>query len=350
KELREIGIQPDVLLCRADRHIPEDDKAKIALFCNVQREAVIEALDADSIYKIPGMLHEQMLDEIVCHKLNILAKAADLTLWKNLVYALEHPEHKINIAFVGKYVDLTESYKSLTEALVHAGIYTHSKVKVHYIDSEEIENSGCASLKSMDAILVPGGFGRRGTEGKIAAIRFARENKIPYLGICLGMQLAVIEFARNVVGMNGAHSTEFEKATPYPVIGLITEWQDASGKLEKRDENSDLGGTMRLGGQVCKLGDGTLAREIYGSAEVTERHRHRYEVNNMLLGELEAKGLVVSGRAPGTDLCEMVELPKATHPWFVGCQFHPEFTSSPRKGHPLFTAFVRAAIETKAGA
>ncbi len=353
KELREIGIQPDVLLCRADRHIPEDEKAKIALFCNVQREAVIEALDSDSIYKIPAMLHDQMLDEIVCHKLNILAKAADLTLWKNLVYAHEHPEHHVNIAFVGKYVDLTESYKSLTEALIHAGIYTRSKVKIHYIDSEEIECTGCDSLNGMDAILVPGGFGRRGTEGKIVAIRYAREHKVPYLGICLGMQLAVIEYARNVAGMTGAHSTEFDKASPFPVIALITEWQDASGKVEKRDESSDLGGTMRLGGQVCNLGEGTLAREIYSKAEIVERHRHRYEVNNTLLGALEDKGLIVSGRAPGTDLCEMVELPKEgpnAHPWFVGCQFHPEFTSSPRNGHPLFTSFVRAAIESKAKA
>ena len=344
KELREIGIQPDVLICRADRPLPADEKAKIAMFCNVQREAVIECLDSDSIYKIPSMLHNQMLDEIVCHKLNILARAADLSIWKNMVHALENPEHKINIAFVGKYVDLTESYKSLTEALVHAGIHTRSKVKVHYIDSEEIESKGCGALKGMDAILVPGGFGRRGTEGKIAAIRYARENKVPYLGICLGMQLAVVEYARDVAGMNGAHSTEFDRNSPYPVIGLITEWQDASGKLEKRDENSDLGGTMRLGGQICKLQEGSLAREIYGQPEIVERHRHRYEVNNTLLNELEAKGLVVAGRAPGTELCEMIELPKAVHPWFVGCQFHPEFTSSPRQGHPLFTSFVKAAI------
>ena len=347
KELREIGIQPDVLLCRADRAIPEDEKAKIALFCNVQREAVIECLDADSIYKIPGMLHDQMLDEIVCHRLGILAKAADLTVWKNLVHALENPERIVNVAFVGKYVDLTESYKSLTEALVHAGIYTRSKVKIHYIDSEEIESNGCDVLKGMDAVLVPGGFGRRGTEGKIMAIRFARENRLPYLGICLGMQLAVVEYARHVAGLEGAHSTEFEGNSPYPVIGLITEWQDASGKLEKRDENSDLGGTMRLGGQVCHLAEGTLAREIYGKDEIVERHRHRYEVNNTLLGGLEQAGLVVSGRAPVTDLCEMIELPKSVHPWFVGCQFHPEFTSSPRFGHPLFTSFVRAAIEAQ---
>ena len=350
KELREIGIQPDVLLCRADRHIPDEEKAKIALFCNLQLEAVIEALDADSIYKIPAMLHDQMLDEIVCHKLGILAKAADLSVWKKLVYSLEHPEHNVNVAFVGKYVDLTESYKSLTEALVHAGIHTKSKVKINYIDSEEIEKNGCDVLKGMDAILVPGGFGRRGTEGKIAAIRYARENKVPYLGICLGMQLAVVEFARDVAGMAGAHSTEFEKDSPYPVIGLITEWQDASGKIEKRDENSDLGGSMRLGGQLCLLGDGTLARQIYGKPEVVERHRHRYEVNNTLLGELETKGLIVAGRAPGTDLCEMVELPADVHPWFVGCQFHPEFTSSPRFGHPLFNSFVQAALACKAKA
>ncbi|MBN9421480.1 MAG: CTP synthase [Candidatus Accumulibacter sp. 66-26] len=350
KELREIGIQPDVLLCRADRHIPEDEKAKIALFCNVQREAVIECLDANSIYKIPGMLHDQMLDEIVCHKLGILAKAADLSVWKKLVHALENPEREVTVAFVGKYVDLTESYKSLTEALVHAGIHTQSKVRINYIDSEDIEKSGCEALKGMDAILVPGGFGKRGTEGKIAAIRYARENKVPYLGICLGMQLAVVEFARDVAGMAGAHSTEFVKDTPYPVIGLINEWQDASGKIEKRDENSDLGGTMRLGGQLCLLGEGTLAREIYGKPEITERHRHRYEVNNTLLDQLEGKGLVVAGRAPGTDLCEMVELPAAVHPWFVGCQFHPEFTSSPRFGHPLFNSFIQAALKHQAGA
>ena len=347
KELREIGIQPDVLLCRADRHVPEEEKAKIGLFCNVQREAVIECLDADSIYKIPAQLHDQMLDEIVCHKLGILARAADLTVWKNIVHALKNPEHQVDIAFVGKYVDLTESYKSLSEAMVHAGIATHSKARIHLIDSEEIERDGCAVLEKMDAVLVPGGFGRRGTEGKIAAIRFARENRLPYLGICLGMQLAVVEYARHVAGMEGAHSTEFDQATPYPVIGLITEWQDASGKLEKRGEDSDLGGTMRLGGQRCQLGEGTLAREIYGQAEIIERHRHRYEVNNRLLSELEAKGLVVAGRAPGTDLCEMVELPKDVHPWFVGCQFHPEFTSTPRHGHPLFTAFLRAAIDCR---
>jgi CTP synthase len=344
KELRQIGIQPDILLCRADRSIPVEERRKIALFCNVMPEAVIECLDADSIYKIPGMLHEQMLDEIVCHKLNILAKAADLSAWNKLVDAMDHPQNDVRIAFVGKYVDLTESYKSLIEAIKHAGIHTRSQVNIEYIDSENIEKDGIGVLKGVDAILVPGGFGRRGTEGKIAAIRYARENKVPYLGICLGMQLAVVEFARDVAGMTGAHSTEFVQDTPYPVIGLITEWLDASGKIEKRSEDSDIGGTMRLGAQVCQLAESSLAREIYGAAEITERHRHRYEVNNTLLAQLEEKGLKVSGRAPGTDLCEMVELPAAMHPWFVACQFHPEFTSNPRQGHPLFTSFVKAAL------
>lgn len=344
KELREIGIQPDILLCRADRSIPLEERRKIALFCNVMSEAVIECLDADSIYKIPGMLHEQMLDEIVCHKLNILAKAADLTVWEKLIDAQEHPLHQVTIAFVGKYVDLTESYKSLIEAIKHAGMHTRSEVTIVYLDSEDIEKDGVGVLKGVDGILVPGGFGRRGTEGKIAAIRYARENKVPYLGICLGMQLAVVEFARDVAGMTGAHSTEFVEDTPYPVVGLITEWLDASGKVEKRGEDSDLGGTMRLGGQVCQLVEGSLAREIYGKAEITERHRHRYEVNNTLLAELEDKGLKVAGRAPGTHLCEMVELPAEVHPWFVGCQFHPEFTSNPRQGHPLFTSYIRAAL------
>jgi CTP synthase len=344
KELREIGIQPDVLLCRADRSIPAEERRKIALFCNVMPEAVIEALDASSIYKIPGMLHDQMLDEIVCHKLGLLAKAADLSVWKRLVEALENPQHQVDIAFVGKYVDLTESYKSLSESLTHAGIHTRSKVNIHYIDSETLERDGCGALASMDAVLVPGGFGKRGTEGKICAIRFARENRVPYLGICLGMQLAVVEFARDVAGMAGAHSTEFEQDTPYPVIGLITEWQDKDGRIERRDAQSDLGGTMRLGGQVCQLGEGTLARAVYGKPEIVERHRHRYEVNNGLLTRLQDAGLVVAGRAPGTDLCEMVELPRDVHPWFVGCQFHPEFTSNPRDGHPLFKAFVEAAL------
>jgi CTP synthase len=293
------------------------------------------------------MLHDQMLDEIVCHKLGILAKAADLSVWKRLVEALENPLHEVNVAFVGKYVDLTESYKSLSESLIHAGIHTRSKVNIHYIDSEALERDGCDALASMDAILVPGGFGKRGTEGKICAIRYAREHRVPYLGICLGMQLAVVEYARNVAGMQGAHSTEFEQDTPYPVIGLITEWLTADGHFEQRSADSDLGGSMRLGGQICLLDEGSLAREIYGKAQIVERHRHRYEVNNALRGRLEAAGLKVSGRAPGTDLCEMVELPRAAHPWFVACQFHPEFTSNPRDGHPLFTAFVQAALQAQ---
>jgi CTP synthase len=346
KELREIGIQPDILLCRADRNIPDEERKKIALFTNVASEAVISAIDADSIYKIPGLLHEQMLDEIVCHKLDILAKAADLSSWEKIAYALANPKHLVNIAFVGKYVDLTESYKSLTEALIHAGIHTESKVKIHYMDSEEIEKNGTDALKGMDAILVPGGFGVRGTEGKIAAIQYARENKVPYLGICLGMQLAVIEFARHVAGLTDANSTEFNPDATHKLIGLIDEWQDASGNIEKRDENSDLGGTMRLGAQACPVVPNTLAATIYG-AQVNERHRHRYEVNNHYVEQLKAAGLVVSARTPTEDLCEMVELPQNVHPWFVACQFHPEFTSNPRTGHPLFTAYVKAALANK---
>ncbi len=346
KELREIGIQPDILLCRAEREIPEEERRKIALFTNVAFEAVISAIDSDSIYKIPGLLHDQMMDEIVCHKLNILAKAADLTAWKNIVTRLENPKNHVNIAFVGKYVDLTESYKSLTEALIHAGIHTESKVKIHYMDSEEIEQNGTEKLAAMDAILIPGGFGVRGTEGKIAAIQYARENKIPYLGICLGMQLAVIEFARNVAGLADANSTEFNADAPHKLIGLIDEWQDASGKVEKRDEHSDLGGTMRLGAQSCPTVADTLAASIYGT-QVNERHRHRYEVNNHYVEQLKKAGLVISARTIGEDLCEMIELPKATHPWFVACQFHPEFTSNPRAGHPLFKAYVQAALDNK---
>ena len=342
KELREIGIQPDVLLCRADRPVPDDERRKIALFTNVAHEAVISVVDSDSIYKIPAMLHDQMLDEIVCHKLNILARAADLSAWNKLIDALEHPERTVDIAFVGKYVDLTESYKSLSEALIHAGIHTRSRPLIHYIDSEAIERDGTAALAGMDAILVPGGFGKRGVEGKIAAIGYARENKVPYLGICLGMQLAVIEFARHVAGMEGAHSTEFDPDTPHPVIALITEWLDREGCVEKRDAGADLGGTMRLGGQTCSLAADSLARKVYGADAIVERHRHRYEVNNVYLNRLQQAGLKVSGRSEDGRLCEMVELPG--HPWFIGCQFHPEFTSTPRTGHPLFTAFVRAAL------
>jgi CTP synthase len=345
KELREIGIQPDVVLCRADRELPADERRKIALFTNVREEAVILAVDVDSIYKIPALLHEQMLDEIICHKLNILAKPANLSTWKNLVYALEHPERTIEIALVGKYVDLTESYKSLSEALIHAGIHTRSRISIHYMDSENIERQGIDCLANMDAILVPGGFGKRGVEGKIMAIRYARENCIPYLGICLGLQLAVIEYARDKAGMDGAHSTEFNPDTPFPVIALTTEWHTPEGQLEVRNADSDLGGSMRLGGQECLLKEGSLARKIYGADKITERHRHRYEVNNEHIPRLEQAGLRVSGLSAGEGLCEVVELPQTEHPWFVACQFHPEFTSTPKAGHPLFTAFIKAAID-----
>jgi len=349
KELREIGIQPDILLCRADRPIPDEERRKIALFTNVQPEAVISAMDADSIYKIPAMLHDQMLDEIVCHKLGILAHAANLSVWKALVDSLDHPEQEVDIAFVGKYVDLTESYKSLTEAIIHAGIHTKSRVHIHYVDSEEIERSGVGGLANMDAVLVPGGFGKRGTEGKIAAIRYARENKLPYLGICLGMQLATIEFARHVVGLEGANSTEFEPDTPHPVVALITEWMDREGRVERRTADSNLGGTMRLGAQRCPIKPTTLAARIYGK-EVNERHRHRYEVNNIYVPKFEAQGMVISARTPSEGLPEMMELPVQIHPWFVGVQFHPEFTSNPRTGHPLFISFVEAALAHKASA
>lgn len=343
KELRAIGIQPDVLVCRMDRPLPEGERRKIALFTNVAEEAVIGCYDEDSIYKIPGMLKAQGIDDIVCKKLELNVPKADLTVWRNLVYALEHPEHTVNIAMVGKYVDLTESYKSLSEALVHAGIHTCSKINIHYVDSEDLERQGIDSIRQMNAILVPGGFGQRGVEGKIKAIQFARENNIPFLGICLGMQLALIEFARHVAGMDKANSTEFDLHTPYPVVALIEEWVDREGQIETRDENSDLGGTMRLGGQVCVLEKGSLAAGIYQSDSIIERHRHRYEVNNYYLPRLEAAGLKVSGRSIGHEaLCETIENPQ--HPWFFGCQFHPEFTSSPREGHPLFISYIQAAI------
>jgi len=343
KELREIGIQPDVLLCRADRPLPEGERRKIALFTNVGVEAVISAVDVDSIYKIPSMLHEQSLDTIVCNKLCINPPPADLGSWDRVVSALQNPRHEVSIALVGKYVDLTESYKSLSEALIHAGVHTGSKINIHYVDSETIEKNGIGCLEGMDAILVPGGFGKRGVEGKIAAIRHAREQGIPYLGICLGMQLAVIEYARDLAGLKGAHSTEFDADTPHPVVALITEWQDRDGRVERRDASSDLGGTMRLGGQECQLKAGSLARSIYGADRITERHRHRYEVNNHYLQRLQDAGLSVSGRSLTGDLCEMVEIPG--HPWFVGVQFHPEFTSTPRAGHPLFKSFVEAALK-----
>ena len=346
KELREIGIQPDVVLCRADRPLNDGDRRKIALFTNLTPEAVIPALDTDTIYKIPGALHAEGLDAIVCKKLQIDPKPADLTTWNKLVEALEHPEHAVHIAMVGKYVDLTESYKSLSEALTHAGIHTRGKVHIHYVDSEAVERDGTDCLAGMDGILVPGGFGKRGVEGKIAAIRYAREKGIPYLGICLGMQLAVIEYARHVAGLEGANSTEFDPDTRHPVVALITEWQNRDGTIERRAADSDMGGTMRLGGQPCEVVPGSLAHRVYGSTTVAERHRHRYEVNNHYLPRLEAAGLVVGAKAHSQmagDLCEMIELKQ--HPWFFGCQFHPEFTSNPRRGHPLFIGFVRAALD-----
>jgi len=342
KELREIGIQPDILLCRSERPIPEEEKQKIALFTNVDPKAVISALDSDSIYRIPVMLHDQSIDDIVCHKLKIKAKKADLSRWKKITTMLDKASETIDLAFVGKYVDLTESYKSLTEAIIHAGLHNNTKVKIHFIDSEDVEKNGVDSLKGMNAILIPGGFGIRGTEGKIRSIQFARENNIPFLGICLGMQLAVVEFARNVAGLKLANSTEFNSNTPHPVIGLITEWQDQSGEIMKRDQHSDLGGTMRLGAQKASVKKGTLAYKIYGN-HVNERHRHRYEVNNLYVNQLIDAGLVVSSRTPGEDLCEIIELREDNHPWFFGCQFHPEFTSNPKDSHPLFLSFIKAA-------
>jgi len=344
QKLREIGIYPDVLLCRADRPIPDEERAKISLFSNVPVDNVISVWDADSIYKIPSMLHKQNLDEIVCEKLGLHAKPADLSAWDALVHSLEHPQSEVRIGMVGKYVDLSDSYKSLNEALTHAGIHTRTKVTIEYVDSEQFEKSGQVKLDHLDAILVPGGFGKRGTEGKIKAIQHAREQKVPYLGICLGMQLATIEFARHVCGLADANSTEFDPDTPHPVVALITEWLDRTGRIERRTEKSDMGGTMRLGSQKCPVEPGTLAARIYG-AEVNERHRHRYEVNNVYVPQLEAKGYKISARTPSENLPEMMELPG--HPFFFGVQFHPEFTSTPRGGHPLFKAFVEAAVAYK---
>jgi CTP synthase len=343
QKLREIGISPHVLLCRADRPIPDDECKKISLFSNVPEDAVISVWDVDSIYKIPQMLHDQGLDEIICDELKLAPNPADLSMWSGIVDKLERPLHEVTIGMVGKYVELTESYKSLIEALKHAWVHTSTKVNIEYIDSEQIEDEGVESLSHLDAVLVPGGFGRRGTEGKIAAIRYAREAKVPYLGICLGMQLAVIEFARDVVGLKDANSTEFDPQTPHRVVALITEWHDREGRVEKRDAESDLGGTMRLGSQRCPIKPGTLAARIYGK-DVNERHRHRYEVNNRYVPQFEAGGLVISARTPSENLPEMMELPQQMHPWFVGVQFHPEFTSTPRDGHPLFKAFVEAAL------
>jgi CTP synthase len=343
KELRGIGIQPDIVMCRSEMPIPEDERRKIALFTNVDVRSVISAYDVDSIYKIPVALHKQGLDEIVCRKLDLAAYPADLSMWEKIVFALENPEHQVDIAMVGKYVDLQDSYKSLSEALVHAGIHTRTRVNIHYVDSESLEANGAEPLADMDAVLVPGGFGKRGIEGKIAAVKYARENKVPYLGICLGMQIAAIEIARNKCGLEGANSTEFDPDTPHPVIALITEWQSHDGRVERRDAQSNLGGTMRLGAQPCTVKKGTLAWKIYGKETVAERHRHRYEVNNHYVPRLEAAGLIVSAKTKAEDLTEMAEL--ADHPWFFGCQYHPEFTSTPREGHPLFISFVKAALE-----
>jgi len=345
QKLREIGISPDVLLCRADRPVPEEERAKISLFSNVPMNAVISVWDADSIYQVPSMLHKQGADEIVCFTLGLVSRPADLSAWDKLVFALEHPEHEVRIGMIGKYVDLSDSYKSLNEALIHAGLHTRTKVQIEYVDSETIERDGTAALAGLDAILVPGGFGKRGTEGKIAAIQYAREHSVPYLGICLGMQLATIEFARHVCGLDLANSTEFDPETLHPVVALVTEWMDRTGRIERRNARSDLGGTMRLGAQKCPVEPGTLAHRIYGDA-VNERHRHRYEVNNVYVPQFEAKGMKISARTPTENLPEIMELPG--HRFFVGVQFHPEFTSTPRNGHPLFKAFVEAALAFRA--
>ncbi len=345
KELRSIGIQPDILLCRVDRPLPPAEKRKIALFTNVEEGAVIPAYDASSIYMIPSMLHDEGLDEIVVEKLAIQAPPADLGEWRAVVDAMQNPVAEVTIAMAGKYIDLTESYKSLSEALIHAGIHTHAKVNIRYVDSEEIERNGLQCLDGVDGVLVPGGFGERGIEGKIAAAGHARSNHVPYLGICLGMQAAVIECARNSANLSGAHSSEFDQETPHPVIGLITEWTTSEGTLERRSFDSDKGGTMRLGGQQCKLAPGSFVAKAYGTEVITERHRHRYEFNNKYMMELEAAGLRIAGRSIDGNLVEIVEY--SDHPWFVGCQFHPEFTSTPRDGHPLFNAFITAALAYK---
>ncbi len=345
KELRSIGIQPDILMCRTDHMIPENEKKKMALFTNVEESAIISALDVDNIYKVPKALYDQGLDEIVNKKFALNLPKADLHEWENVVDALDNPTGDVNIAMVGKYMDLADSYKSLSEALIHAGVQTRTQVNIIYVDSEDIENKGEDCLSEIDAILVPGGFGNRGIDGKIAVVRYARENNVPYLGICLGMQVAVIEIARDLAKLENANSTEFDKNTEDPVIALITEWQDSTGQIEQRSEDSDLGGTMRLGGQECQLLEGSLAKELYQSDKITERHRHRYEFNNTYLEQLERTGMRISGRSSDGELVEMIEIPE--HPWFVACQFHPEFTSTPRDGHPLFTGFIKAAREYK---
>jgi CTP synthase len=347
QKLREIGIQPDALLCRADRIIPEDERDKISLFTNVSLPGVISMWDVDTIYKVPRMLHEQGLDELICMKLQLLTKPADLKRWDKLVHEVEHPQREVTIAMCGKYTDLSDSYKSLNEALRHAGIHNHARVKIDYVDSEELTPSNAATLARYNAVLVPGGFGKRGVEGKILAAQYAREHQVPYLGICLGMQVATIEFARHQAGLKDANSTEFEPQTPHPVIALIEEWQDRDGTIQKRSASSDLGGTMRLGAQSSDVKPDTLAHEIYGDV-VTERHRHRYEANVNYLDKLTEAGLVISALTQREQLTEIVELPKSVHPWFIGVQFHPEFKSTPWGGHPLFNSFIKAALQHQA--
>jgi CTP synthase len=345
KELRSIGLQPDILLCRSERLVDEDSRRKISLFTNVAERAVVPLPDADTIYSIPRLLQSYGLDQIVVELLGLQCPVADLSEWDKVVEGKLNPTNSITISMVGKYMELLDAYKSLIEALTHAGIHTRTKVNINYIDAERVENEGIEILKDADAILVPGGFGERGVEGKLMAVQYARENKVPYLGICLGMQSVVIEFARNVLGLKGANSTEFDRNSPHPVIGLITEWTTSEGEVEKRDESSDLGGTMRLGAQECRLVPGSTARKVYGADVIVERHRHRYEVNNNYVDQLQKAGLKIGGWSADDTLVEMVEI--ADHPWFVACQFHPEFTSTPRDGHPLFTAFVKAALENK---
>ena len=349
QKLREIGIQPDALLCRADRSIPQDEREKISLFTNVQPWGVISMPDVDSIYKVPRLLHEQGLDGLICDKLRLNTPPANLKRWDDLVHEVEHPQHEVRIAMVGKYVELSDSYKSVNEALRHAGMHNHARVHIEHLDSETITPATVAQLGKYDAILVPGGFGSRGVEGKIATARYAREHQVPYLGICLGMQVATIEYARHVAGLEGANSTEFDPATPHPVIALITEWKDKDGSIQKRDAGSDLGGTMRLGAQSSDVQPNTLAHSIYGDV-VTERHRHRYEANVNYLDQLRNAGLVISALTQREHLTEIVELPTNVHPWFIGVQFHPEFKSTPWDGHPLFNAFIKAALDHQAAA
>jgi CTP synthase len=344
QKLREIGIQPDALLCRADRPIPDDEREKISLFTNVPPHGVISMWDVDTIYKVPRMLHEQGLDELTCMKLQLLTRPADLRRWDTLVHEIEHPQATVRIAMAGKYTDLSDSYKSLNEALRHAGIQNHAKVEIEYVDAETLTPETAAQLGQFDAILVPGGFGPRGIEGKILAAQFAREHRVPYLGICLGMQVATIEYARHVAGLEGANSTEFDPECPHPVIALIEEWHDRDGSVQRRSAGGDLGGTMRLGAQSSDVKAGTLANEIYG-AVVTERHRHRYEANVNYLERLQQSGLVISALTQREQLTEMIELPRREHPWFMGVQFHPEFKSTPWNGHPLFNSYVKAALE-----